>query len=148
MTSSKTVLHINVRLERGGAAQVARTLSTEMQVLGYEGRLAYGYGPRAGDSPDQASTGAIRITSRPRALVNAGVHAVIGEEALDAGRDRAARLTAAAEDSDLVHLHAIHSYMGPPRLLVATLGGHRRSADLDPARLLATHGQMCTPRWL
>lgn len=122
----RTVLHINVRLERGGAARIARTLAAHLTARGYDGRLVYGYGPRAGTSPDETATGALRLTSRPRAGANAVIHKVIGREVVRPARERLTELRRLAADSDVIHLHALHSFLGPVRPLVESLLGTGR----------------------
>lgn len=119
--SLRTVVHINVRLERGGAAKIARNLSTQLVGRGYRGRLVYGYGPRAGPSPDEDHTQALRLTSRARAGTNAVVHRAIGREVIRPGATPRRQLAGLAAASDLIHLHALHSFMGPARPLVAEL---------------------------
>jgi len=117
----RTVLHINVRLERGGAARIARNLATQLSGRGYGGQLVYGYGPRAGTSPEEESTGALRLTSRPRAGANAAVHKVTGREVVRPARARMEQLHRSAVHSDVVHLHVLHSFLGPARPLVESM---------------------------
>jgi len=115
------VLQVNVRLSEGGAAGVARTLHDALGEEGFSSSIAYGYGPSAGASPLEADYNAIRLTSRLSAAGNLIAHRLRGEELPAPAGGRLSALREAIEAVDLVHLHAIHSFMLPPTGLMKIL---------------------------
>lgn len=122
----KSVLHVSVRLEQGGAARVAKTLCDGMSGHGYQGQFAYGYGPKGGDSPEQMRADPVRTTGRKAAAVNYLSHSILGSEWLSLRADPGSRLGTAIDEADLVHLHAVHSYMGSATRLVNQIVASRR----------------------
>lgn len=108
------VLQINVRLSEGGAAGVARTLHDGLRARGTAAKIAYGYGSGGRPSPLEAEYDAIRLASAPRAALNLLAHQIVGTELVNPSRSQHASLLREVRRSDVVHLHAIHSYMMPP----------------------------------
>lgn len=117
----KRVLQINVRLSEGGAAGVARTLHDALPEQGFESRFAYGYGPSGRSSPLESEYDALRLTSRAGATANLISHRIRGEEVVRPTNNRLVALKEALSSTDLVHLHAVHSYMLPPTKLLRLL---------------------------
>lgn len=115
------VLQINVRLSEGGAAGVARTLHDGLPSRGISAKIAYGYAKGGSPSPLEAEYGALRLTSAPRAALNLAAHQIVGTEVVRPSRSRRASLRRAVRQSDVVHLHAIHSYMMPPTDLLSMI---------------------------
>lgn len=115
------VLQINVRLSEGGAAGVARTLHDGLPSRGIGAKIAYGYAKGGSASPLEAEYGALRLTSAPRAALNLAAHQIVGTEMVRPSRSRRASLRRAVRQSDVVHLHAIHSYMMPPTDLLSMI---------------------------
>lgn len=108
------VLQINVRLSEGGAAGVARTLHDGLRSRGIGAGIVYGYAKGGGPSPLEAEYAALRLTSAPRAAFNLAAHQIVGTELINPSRSQQASLLREVRRSDVVHLHAIHSYMMPP----------------------------------
>ncbi|UFU14567.1 glycosyltransferase [Curtobacterium sp. C1] len=108
-------------MSEGGAGGVARTLFDGLGREGFEASIAYGYGPSGGSSPLEAEYDAIRLTSRLSAAANLAAHRIHGEELPGPLGGRLSVLKAAIERVDLVHLHAVHSYMLPPTGLMKVL---------------------------
>lgn len=108
------VLQINVRLSEGGAAGVARTLHDGLRTRGIVAKFAYGYASGGRPSPLEEEYDAIRLSSAPRAALNLVAHQIVGTELINPSRSQHASLLGAVRRSDVVHLHAIHSYMMPP----------------------------------
>ena len=109
---SRGILQVNVRLSEGGAAGVARTLSDGLSAIGVPNRFVYGYGRRGRDSPIHSKYDAIRLTPSAVALANMSAFRLIGDDTTLKSKARWRQLEAAIAESDVVHLHAIHSYMG------------------------------------
>ncbi|WP_308159194.1 glycosyltransferase [Curtobacterium sp. ISL-83] len=120
------VLQVNVRLSEGGASGVARTLHDSLPTHGFESAMAYGYGPSGAASPLEDEYDALRLTSRPAAAVNMIAHRMRGEEVVAPGRARLAALREAIRSADIVHLHAVHSYMMPPTGLMKMLAAEAK----------------------
>jgi len=115
------VLQINVRLSEGGAAGVARTLHDGLRARGIGARFAYGYAKGGAPSPLEAEYDAIRLASAPRAALNLLSHQIVGTELINPSRPQRSSLLREVRKSDVVHLHAIHSYMMPPLDLLAMI---------------------------
>ncbi|WP_412162162.1 glycosyltransferase [Curtobacterium flaccumfaciens] len=115
------VLQINVRLSEGGAAGVARTLHDGLRARGIGARFAYGYAKGGGPSPLETEYEALRLASAPRAALNLAAHQFVGTELVNPARSQRASLLREVRKSDVVHLHAIHSYMMPPLDLLALI---------------------------
>ncbi len=106
-----SVLQVNVRLSEGGAAGVARTLQQSLQGLGFESRFAYGFSKRGLSSPDEKNLDAVRLTPRFVAVANHIMFGLKGEETKLRGKTSWSNFSKSIEQSDVVHLHAVHSSM-------------------------------------
>lgn len=121
------LLHINVRLMEGGAARIAMSLHKQALKLGWSSVFAYGYGPGAKPNPLEADiTGAMRLTNRPRAIANYAGHKIVGIDFFSGNLKARQRIEEKIRCSDIVHLHAIHSYFISYRWLLETLLKHRQ----------------------
>ncbi|WP_084197591.1 glycosyltransferase [Solimonas soli] len=108
------VTHVNVRLAEGGAAQVGLDLHRRLMQAGDKSEFFYGYGPGAGRSPEEAHIpGARQLGSKIGAMTNFIAHRIAGVEVLPPYGDRAVSFEAAIKHSDVIHLHATHSYYLP-----------------------------------
>ena len=105
----KQVLQVNIRLSEGGAAGVARTLADGLRSLGISSPFAYGYGNRGGPSAMEGDYGGIKVTPAVIAAANRWSYSIAGRETPFRGPGWGNLLTA-MDQSDVVHLHAIHSY--------------------------------------
>lgn len=114
----RNVLQVNVRLSEGGAAGVARTLHDNLRAEGFSSSIAYGYGASGETSPLEGTYNALRLTAKTRAAVNLVAHRLRGEELLGPTTRVRSELVKSIRAADIVHLHAIHSYMLPPRELL------------------------------
>ncbi len=108
---SLSVLQLNVRLSEGGAAGVARNLSSELEKRGHKSRLAYGFSRRGGASPLEGSLDALRVTPRPIAIANTALFPYTGDETRLRGPASWHRLREAVDAADVVHFHAVHSHL-------------------------------------
>lgn len=108
--SPTQVLQMNVRLSEGGAAGVARTLSDELRAQGIRSPFAYGYAKHGLSSPLEASYEGVRMTPALVAATNRANYALFGAETLLRSPRMWRELRASVRSSDVVHLHAIHSY--------------------------------------
>jgi len=114
------VLHLNVRLQEGGAARVAVDLHRHLLNAGIESRFAYGWGEKGGISSAEKSVPAcFRIGRRFQVAGNILLHRAVGIDLLPPGGGR--KLTEAVRWADVVHLHVIHSYFLPFGRLVKEL---------------------------
>jgi putative colanic acid biosynthesis glycosyltransferase len=115
------VLQVNIRLSEGGAAGVARTLADELRLAGIASPFAYGYGNRGGPSPLEAEYDGVRVTSAPIAALNRLSYSTRGTETSLVTPHLWKDFTRAVESSDIVHLHAIHSYFAPTKRLLGEI---------------------------
>ncbi|MBD8023742.1 glycosyltransferase [Microbacterium gallinarum] len=122
----KNVLQVNVRLSEGGAAGVARTLADELAHSAVNSRFVYGYGPHGGDSPEAAALAAVRLTAMQVAAVNKISFELLGEESRIRGPRRWEEFRQAVDWADVVHFHAVHSYMANPHQLVSAVTDARK----------------------
>lgn len=106
----RKVLQVNIRLSEGGAAGVARTLADELRRHDIESPFAYGYGKGGGPSPLEAEYAGVRVTPRSIAALNRASYAVWGKETELSSPRLWSRFRTEIESSDVIHLHAIHSY--------------------------------------
>jgi putative colanic acid biosynthesis glycosyltransferase len=108
------ILHINVRLFEGGAAQVARDLQNRQILAGNESRFLYGYGSGAKPSKGQSLVSGVAVLgSRWRVGMNFVLHSILGVDLLPPGPREARLLRESLLWADVIHLHAIHSYFLP-----------------------------------
>lgn len=117
----RKVLQVNIRLSEGGAAGVARTLAEELSQLGVHSPFAYGYGKRGGSSPLEDIYDGVRMTPMPIAALNKASYGLIGRETDLVSPKLWANFVDEVQSSDLVHLHAIHSYFISTERLLAAL---------------------------
>jgi putative colanic acid biosynthesis glycosyltransferase len=104
------VLQVNVRLSEGGAAGVARTLADGLRTLGIASPFAYGYGKHGGISPLEVQYDGVKVTSAAIAALNRYSYGWLGHETRLRSPNGWSAFTRSVEMSDVVHLHAIHSY--------------------------------------
>ena len=117
----QNVLQVNVRLSEGGAAGVARTLADELRRVGIASPFAYGYGKRGRASPLEAEYDGVRITPAPIAALNRISYATRGTETGLVSPHLWRDFAKAVKASDVVHLHAIHSYFAPTERLLSEI---------------------------
>ncbi len=104
------VLQVSAKLSEGGAAGVARTLADELRSLGIRSPFAYGYGRRGRESHLEHQYDGVRITPGPIAALNRTNYGLMGRETRLQSRRRWEQLEQAVLQSDIVHLHILHSY--------------------------------------
>lgn len=119
----RKVLQVNIRLSEGGAAGVARTLADELRHLGIESPFAYGYGKRGGSSPLEEEYAGVRMTPMPVAALNKVSYGLIGRESPLFSPRLWSNFMREVESADVVHLHAIHSYLVSTERLLDSLVG-------------------------
>lgn len=115
-----SVLQVNVRYKEGGAARVARTLHSELPALGFDSAFVYGYGAHGGDS-ETGDPSVIRMTPRVIAAANLLNHRCFSSETKLTSASKVRAVRAGLANSDLVHLHVVHSYMANLETLVDLL---------------------------
>jgi putative colanic acid biosynthesis glycosyltransferase len=121
------VLHINVRLQEGGAARVALSLHLGLLDHGFESAITYGWGAKGGRSLDESHIpGATRIGSRLQVAGNMALHPIVGSDVVLAPASRRRHLRDLIREADVVHLHVVHSYFLPFRWLVDLLVAERK----------------------
>jgi putative colanic acid biosynthesis glycosyltransferase len=117
----KSVLQLNVRLSEGGAAGVARTLADELVARGVESPIAYGYSRGGSASPIEAEYNGVRVTPRLNAAVNRLSHSVLGRDTKLVSPKHWSNFRKSLAETDVVHLHAIHSHIVDADLLFRAL---------------------------
>jgi len=116
------ILHLNVRLKEGGAANVALDLHNRLLKNGIESVMGYGYGKRAGSSPDESCvTNVLRCAGRASILPNFFLHKFVGVEPFPPVGSFRRRLISAVSAADIVHIHVLHSYYMPFTWLIPQL---------------------------
>jgi putative colanic acid biosynthesis glycosyltransferase len=106
------IVHLNVRYAEGGSATVMQTLAASQRAAGHEVKILYGYSHRGFDSPQaKGDTHAIRLGSFPRVMMNFWEHK-LGIYGGHLGPRNSGVLADWCAWADVVHVHAIHSYMG------------------------------------
>lgn len=114
ITAAMRILHINVRLNEGGAAKVTLDLHTRLLDRGVESSFFYGYGPGAKRNlEDQHVPNAYPLGLRTQVVGNYAVHKLFGVDLFSPVGQRASSLRAAVREADIIHLHVIHSYFVP-----------------------------------
>jgi putative colanic acid biosynthesis glycosyltransferase len=106
----RKVLQVNIRLSEGGAAGVARTLADELRQLGVNSPFAYGYGKGGKPSRLEKQYEGVRMTPRPIAALNRLSYGLVGRETRLFSPTLWSEFIKEVQESDVVHLHAIHSY--------------------------------------
>ena len=119
--SVRNVLQVNIRLSEGGAAGVARTLADELRRVGIASPFAYGYGKRGRASPLETEYHGVRMTPAPIAALNRISYATRGTETGLVSPHLWRDFADAVRASDVVHLHAIHSYFAPTERLLGEI---------------------------
>jgi len=113
------VLHVNVRLNEGGAAKVALALHEGMLSQGIESKLGYGWGEKAGkSSSEHLVKGAFQLGNFTQVVSNFFISRVVGIDVLPPMGLRRKEFIQALEWADIVHLHVIHSYYLPFEWLI------------------------------
>lgn len=105
------ILQVNVRLNEGGAANVALDLHLRLQgVCGVESNFIYGYSKGARPNLLEFDLGGSHVSSRLQAITNFVTHRITGSNYLSASGILSDRLWSAINEADVVHLHVLHSY--------------------------------------
>ena len=116
------ILHVNVRLQEGGAARVALDLHLQLLGLGVESQFAYGWGEKGGKSSEEASIqNCFQVGQQLQVASNMLLHRMVGIDFLGPMGEGRRRLIEAIHWADVVHLHVVHSYFLPLAWLVKEL---------------------------
>lgn len=116
------VLHLNVRLSEGGAARVALDLHARLLRREIRSKLFYGYGPGARKSPYEAAVPhAYQLGRRAQVIGNYFMHGLTGVDVFPP-LGRGAEFDSALRETDVVHLHVIHSHFAPYAWLLERIG--------------------------
>jgi putative colanic acid biosynthesis glycosyltransferase len=116
------ILHVNVRLQEGGAARVALDLHRQLLGLGVESQFAYGWGERGGKSSGEVSIqNCFQVGRQLQVASNMLLHRMVGIDFLEPIGEGRRRLIEAIHWADVVHLHVVHSYFLPLTWLVKEL---------------------------
>lgn len=122
------VVHFNIRLSEGGAARVGVELHMSLLDKGLQSVYAYGYSKHGGGSElHNDKEGHIKLMSRSRALFNLIAHNLIGIDLIKPTRRGIEKITEIISDSDIVHLHAIHSHYLPFKWFFELLKEHAKA---------------------
>ena len=116
------ILHINVRLEEGGAARVALDLHRILIDTGIDSTFAYGWGPRGRKSQLERNVpSSFRIGNPMQVASNILTSSVTGIDGFKPSGEGLTNLLASIQRADIIHLHAIHSYFLPFRWFLKQL---------------------------
>ena len=116
------VLQINVRLQEGGAANVALDLHKNLLKEGVESQFAYGWGEKGGKSSAECHVpSSFQVGQQFQVIGNLLIHRVLGVDLVPPIGEGRKCLVDAINWADVVHLHVIHSYFLPFEWLVDEL---------------------------
>lgn len=116
------VLHINVRLQEGGAARIALDLHLQLPNYGVESRFAYGWGEKGGrSSAESIVPHSFQVGQQFQVVGNMAGHALFGIDYVPPMGKNRKRFIQAVQWADVIHLHVIHSYFLPLDWLVKVL---------------------------
>lgn len=108
------VVHFNIRLSEGGAARVGSELHLSLLNKGIDSVYAYGYSRNGRVSKlHDEKKGHIKLMSPLRAMGNLIAHNFTGIDFIKPTSHEINSITKVIEESDIVHLHAIHSHYLP-----------------------------------
>jgi putative colanic acid biosynthesis glycosyltransferase len=111
MSKDVAVLQVNVRLNEGGAANVAFDLHNRLQKKpGYSSRYYYGYGKSAKPNPLEGELRAKHISNRLQVAANYFLHKVFNYDPIRPVGFLKKQFLEEVEASDIIHLHVVHSY--------------------------------------
>ena len=116
------VLHVNVRLQEGGAARIALDLHRQLPNYGIDSRFAYGWGENGGKSSAESGVPhSFQVGQQLQVVGNMVGHALFGTDCIPPLGKNRRRFIQAVQWADVIHLHAIHSYFLPLNWLVKVL---------------------------
>lgn len=105
------ILHINVCLDKGGAAKVALDLHNSLLSQDINSRFAYGWGEKGGVSSSSLSVrNNFRVGSRQQVITNFVFHTILGVDLFSPFGAAKKKLLDAIKEADVIHLHVVHSY--------------------------------------
>lgn len=108
------ILHINVRLNEGGAAKVALDIHRELQnTEGFSSSFAYGYSKGAKRNSRESEIGAISIAHKNSVIANWLIYKFLNIDLIPPRGKKKDDLLAAISSADIVHIHAVHSFFLP-----------------------------------
>lgn len=112
--SLRQVVQVNVRLSEGGASAVARAIADGLRSRSILSPFVYGYAHRGLRSPLHGEYNSLKLTPAPVAYLNKLSHANNGQESRLKSASTWRTFQFMVDNSDVVHLHAIHSYFTNP----------------------------------
>ncbi len=108
------VLHVNVRLQEGGAARIALDLHRQLIASGVESRFAYGWGEKGGQSSFEVNVPfGFQVGQQIQVGSNMLLHRLIGIDCVPPVGSNRRAFVEAMSWADVIHLHAVHSYFLP-----------------------------------
>ncbi|WP_191637103.1 glycosyltransferase, partial [Pseudomonas fluorescens] len=108
------ILHINVRLNEGGAAKVALDIHRELKNIdGFSSSFAYGYSKGANKNPHEKSLGALSIANKSSVIGNWITYNFLNIDILPPTGKNKEKFLSAINSADIIHIHAIHSFFLP-----------------------------------
>lgn len=123
------VIHLNVRLNEGGAAAVARRLHTELnRRQAGTSIFYYGYG-KGGKvrAIDLETEQAHPLMTRARAGANLLYFKYFNKDVVPPGKRRLSEFFDDVARADVLHVHVVHSYFMPLRTLSALFAACKRN---------------------
>lgn len=113
------LLHVNVRLQEGGAARIALDLHRQLIASGVESRFAYGWGEKGGKSSLEVNVPfGFQVGQQFQVGSNMLLHRLIGIDCVPPVGSNRRAFVEAMRWADIIHLHAIHSYFLPISWLI------------------------------
>jgi putative colanic acid biosynthesis glycosyltransferase len=137
------VAHMAARIDRGGAAAIARTLHNAAPAHGWSSQLWYASGPRGLGLPDPPAESQ-RIQTTARVLANHGLHRVLGLDPIAPTIHRRGA-TFNEDPPDLLHVHYLHSHIGSLSSLQRYANAHKIPVVWTLHDLWLLTGRCATP---
>lgn len=116
------ILHINVRLNEGGAAKVAFDIHRSLQETdGFSSSFAYGYSKGAKQNVHETEIGALSIAHKNSVIANWLFYKFLNIDLIPPRGKKKDELLSAISSADIIHIHAIHSFFLPLQWFLSIL---------------------------
>lgn len=106
------IVQVSVRYSEGGAAQIARSIHEKTILNGGESKFFYGYSKNINLS-SRAGNNEFMLGNKSNVLLNYISYKIINKDIFSPSAGMYQKYCDFVKNSDVLHLHAIHSYFSP-----------------------------------